>query len=185
MDIAGVRCVPGFSPNKLITAAQQQQQQSLQHLQQQAVDVVGFPLLIKACAGGGGKGMRLVTAASEFAELLEACKREAAASFNDDSVLLERYISKPKHIEFQMFAAAPRAAAAAAQATTTAAAAGKKSAKTVAAAAATATDAVVDCVWLYERDCSVQRRNQKVLEEAPSCSGECTSSSCCFCFSCC
>eukprot|EP00474_Spongospora_subterranea_P003069 CRZ03527.1 hypothetical protein [Spongospora subterranea] len=96
-------------------------------------DACGFPLMIKAVLGGGGKGMRVVNEASQFLEMLESCKREALSSFGDDRVLLERYIVRPRHIEFQIFA-----------------------------------DQHGNAVHLYERDCSAQRRHQKVLEEAPA-----------------
>jgi len=94
---------------------------------------IGFPVLIKASAGGGGKGMRAVHSAAEFDAALASCKREAINSFGDDVVLIERYVQKPRHIEIQVFG-----------------------------------DAHGDCVYLFERDCSVQRRHQKVLEEAPA-----------------
>jgi 3-methylcrotonyl-CoA carboxylase alpha subunit len=94
---------------------------------------IGFPVLIKASAGGGGKGMRRVDAAADFAAALASCQREAKSAFGDDRVLVEQYVLKPRHIEIQVFA-----------------------------------DSFGDCVYLFERDCSVQRRHQKVLEEAPA-----------------
>ncbi len=94
---------------------------------------IGFPVLIKATAGGGGKGMKIVNAAGEFAAALASAQREAKASFGDDRVLLEKYLTSPRHIEIQVFA-----------------------------------DTQGDAVYLFERDCSVQRRHQKVLEEAPA-----------------
>jgi acetyl/propionyl-CoA carboxylase alpha subunit len=94
---------------------------------------IGFPVLIKAVAGGGGKGMRLVQEAGAFADALASCKREAAASFGDDRVLLETYVTRPRHIEVQVFG-----------------------------------DGHGSVVHLFERDCSLQRRHQKVIEEAPA-----------------
>jgi 3-methylcrotonyl-CoA carboxylase alpha subunit len=94
---------------------------------------IGYPVLIKASAGGGGKGMRAVYSADEFDAALASCKREAINSFGDDAVLIERYVQRPRHIEIQVFG-----------------------------------DSHGDCVYLFERDCSVQRRHQKVLEEAPA-----------------
>ena len=96
-------------------------------------DAIGYPVLIKAAAGGGGKGMRLVEQSADFPDALASCKREAISSFGDDHVLIEKYITKPRHIEIQVFA-----------------------------------DTLGNCVYLFERDCSVQRRHQKVLEEAPA-----------------
>jgi acetyl/propionyl-CoA carboxylase alpha subunit len=94
---------------------------------------IGFPVLIKAVAGGGGKGMRKVEKAADFDAALASCKREAASSFGDDRVLLETYVQRPRHIEVQVFG-----------------------------------DAHGNVVHLYERDCSLQRRHQKVIEEAPA-----------------
>ena len=96
-------------------------------------DAIGYPVLIKAAAGGGGKGMRLVEKSEDFPDALASCKREAISSFGNEHVLIEKYITKPRHIEIQVFA-----------------------------------DTLGDCVYLFERDCSVQRRHQKVLEEAPA-----------------
>ncbi|MFT4053667.1 MAG: acetyl/propionyl/methylcrotonyl-CoA carboxylase subunit alpha [Novosphingobium sp.] len=94
---------------------------------------IGYPVLIKAVAGGGGKGMRLVESTDAFADALASCKREAAASFGNDHVLIEKYIASPRHIEVQVF--------------------GDRHGKVV---------------HLFERDCSLQRRHQKVIEEAPA-----------------
>ena len=94
---------------------------------------IGYPVLIKASAGGGGKGMRRVDAAADFDAALASCRREAKSAFGDDRVLVEQYVLKPRHIEIQVFA-----------------------------------DTQGACVYLFERDCSVQRRHQKVLEEAPA-----------------
>jgi len=122
MQAAGVPLIPGYhgadqSDALLATEAQR----------------IGLPLIIKASAGGGGKGMRIVREAAEFDALLASCRREAQASFGNDAVLLERYASKPRHIEIQVFA-----------------------------------DSQGNAVSLFERDCSVQRRHQKVIEEAPA-----------------
>ena len=94
---------------------------------------IGYPVLIKAVAGGGGKGMRRVESAADFADALASCKREAASSFGDDRVLIEKYILSPRHIEVQVFG-----------------------------------DSHGNVVHLFERDCSLQRRHQKVIEEAPA-----------------
>lgn len=122
MEKAGVPLVPGYHGDN----------QDPAFLQQQA-DAIGYPVLIKASAGGGGKGMRIVESSVQFPEALASCKREAASSFGDDKVLIERYLQKPRHIEIQVFA-----------------------------------DTYGNCVYLFERDCSVQRRHQKVIEEAPA-----------------
>ncbi|CAG0996572.1 partial 3-methylcrotonyl-CoA carboxylase alpha subunit, partial [Rhodocyclaceae bacterium] len=103
---------------------------------EQAVKIaqgIGYPVMIKASAGGGGKGMRAVYASEDFADALASCKREAASSFGDEHVLIEKYLQRPRHIEIQVFG-----------------------------------DSHGNCVYLFERDCSVQRRHQKVLEEAPA-----------------
>ena len=94
---------------------------------------IGFPVLIKASAGGGGKGMKVSESAADFAASLASAKREAKNSFGDDNVLIERYLQRPRHIEIQVFA-----------------------------------DELGHCVYLFERDCSLQRRHQKVIEEAPA-----------------
>jgi 3-methylcrotonyl-CoA carboxylase alpha subunit len=96
-------------------------------------EAIGFPVLIKASAGGGGKGMRIVRRGAEFEAALASCRREAKSAFGDDRVLIERYLERPRHIEVQVFG-----------------------------------DTRGNCVHLFERDCSVQRRHQKVLEEAPA-----------------
>jgi len=96
-------------------------------------DAIGYPVLIKAVAGGGGKGMRRVDKAKDFQDALDSCKREAASSFGDDRVLIEKYILSPRHIEVQVFG-----------------------------------DSHGNVVHLFERDCSLQRRHQKVIEEAPA-----------------
>ncbi|MGE8200021.1 MAG: biotin/lipoyl-containing protein, partial [Variovorax sp.] len=100
---------------------------------QREADRIGYPVLIKASAGGGGKGMRAVDKAEDFAAALASCQREAINSFGDDAVLIEKYVQRPRHIEIQVFG-----------------------------------DTHGNYVYLFERDCSVQRRHQKVLEEAPA-----------------
>jgi len=122
MEDAGVPVLPGYHGAN----------QDPGFLAEQAL-AVGFPLLIKASAGGGGKGMRLVSSADEFESQLAGAKREALAAFGDDAVLLERFLTSPKHIEVQLMA-----------------------------------DTHGEVVHLFERDCSVQRRHQKVIEEAPA-----------------
>ena len=94
---------------------------------------IGYPVLIKASAGGGGKGMKVVEKAADFADALASAKREAKSAFGDDRVLVEKYLTRPRHIEVQVFA-----------------------------------DTLGNAVYLYERDCSIQRRHQKVVEEAPA-----------------
>ncbi len=122
MEASDVPVLPGYHGDA-------QDTQSLEH----AANDTGFPLMLKASAGGGGKGMRIVNDASGFTEQLDAVKREAKASFGDDHVLLERYVEHPRHIEIQIFS-----------------------------------DQHDNHLHLFERDCSVQRRHQKVLEEAPA-----------------
>ena len=122
MIAAGVPVTPGYlgadqAPERLLAEA----------------EAIGWPVLIKAVAGGGGKGMRRVDAAQQFLDSLESCQREAAASFGDDRVLIEKYILSPRHIEVQVFG-----------------------------------DTHGTVVHLFERDCSLQRRHQKVIEEAPA-----------------
>jgi 3-methylcrotonyl-CoA carboxylase alpha subunit len=122
MEKAGVPLVPGYhgadqNPSLLQTEA----------------DRIGYPVLIKASAGGGGKGMRIVTQSEDFADALASCQREARNSFGSDDVLIEKYVQRPRHIEIQVFG-----------------------------------DSHGNYVHLFERDCSVQRRHQKVLEEAPA-----------------
>ncbi|MGJ7528441.1 acetyl-CoA carboxylase biotin carboxylase subunit [Variovorax sp. GB1P17] len=122
MEKAGVPLVPGYHGHDQDPA-----------LLQREADRIGYPVLIKASAGGGGKGMRAVDKAEDFAAALASCKREAINSFGDDAVLIEKYVQRPRHIEIQVFG-----------------------------------DTQGNYVYLFERDCSVQRRHQKVLEEAPA-----------------
>jgi 3-methylcrotonyl-CoA carboxylase alpha subunit len=122
MQEAGVPVTPGYmgedqSPERLLAEAEK----------------IGWPVLIKAVAGGGGKGMRKVDAAADFLPSLESCRREASASFGNDAVILEKWITSPRHIEVQVFG-----------------------------------DSHGNVVHLFERDCSLQRRHQKVIEEAPA-----------------
>jgi 3-methylcrotonyl-CoA carboxylase alpha subunit len=122
MEKAGVPLVPGYH-------GADQDPAMLKH----EADRIGYPVLIKASAGGGGKGMRAVDKAEDFAAALASCQREARNSFGSDAVLVEKYVQRPRHIEIQVFG-----------------------------------DTHGNCVYLFERDCSVQRRHQKVLEEAPA-----------------
>ena len=122
MQAAGVPTTPGYLGEK----------QDLSHLAAEA-GKIGYPVLIKAVAGGGGKGMRLVEKADDFADALASCQREAASSFGNAHVLIEKYILSPRHIEVQVFG-----------------------------------DSHGNVVHLFERDCSLQRRHQKVIEEAPA-----------------
>ena len=122
MQAHGVPVVPGYHGDE----------QDQARLAAEA-ERIGFPVLIKASAGGGGRGMRIVEKADDFARALDGAKREAAGAFGDDRVLLERYLEEPRHIEVQVFG-----------------------------------DHHGNIVHLYERDCSIQRRHQKVIEEAPA-----------------
>jgi 3-methylcrotonyl-CoA carboxylase alpha subunit len=122
MQEAGIPLVPGYhgedqSPDLLAREAER----------------IGYPVLIKASAGGGGKGMKVAARPGEFASQLASAKRESASSFGDDRVLIEKYLEHPRHVEIQVFADSHR-----------------------------------HCVYLFERDCSIQRRHQKVIEEAPA-----------------
>jgi 3-methylcrotonyl-CoA carboxylase alpha subunit len=119
---AGVLIVPGYHGSN----------QDADFLRSQA-DAIGYPVMIKAVAGGGGKGMRIVRARERFLSDVESCRREAKNSFGDDRLLIEKYVTRPRHIEIQVFA-----------------------------------DTHGNCVYLFERDCSVQRRHQKIIEEAPA-----------------
>ena len=119
---AGVPVTPGYHG----------EDQDPEFLKKQA-DEIGYPVLIKAVAGGGGKGMRKVEVAEDFEEMLASCQREAKSSFADDRVLIEKYITSPRHIEVQVFG-----------------------------------DTKGNVIHLFERDCSLQRRHQKVIEEAPA-----------------
>ncbi len=122
MEKAGVPVVPGYHGDD----------QDPDHLAKEA-GRIGYPVLIKAVAGGGGKGMRKVEAADAFADALKSARREAKAAFGDDRVLIEKFVTAPRHVEIQVFA-----------------------------------DAHGTVVHLFERDCSLQRRHQKVIEEAPA-----------------
>ncbi|SDB07473.1 3-methylcrotonoyl-CoA carboxylase, alpha subunit [Pseudidiomarina indica] len=122
MEEAGVPLVPGYhgadqSPARL----------------RQAAEEIGYPVMLKAAYGGGGKGMRIIASAAEFDAALESAKREAQAAFGNDKMLLEKYLKNPRHVEIQVFC-----------------------------------DEHGNAVYLAERDCSVQRRHQKVIEEAPA-----------------
>ena len=122
MERSGVPLVPGYHGER----------QEMALLAEEAARI-GYPVLIKASAGGGGKGMRVVEAAGDLEAAIEGAKREAKASFGDDHVLIEKYLTRPRHIEIQVFA-----------------------------------DTQGNAVSLFERDCSIQRRHQKVIEEAPA-----------------
>ncbi|WP_186012647.1 acetyl/propionyl/methylcrotonyl-CoA carboxylase subunit alpha [Burkholderia gladioli] len=122
MHQAGVPLVPGYHGDD--------QDPALLHRE---ADAIGYPVLLKASAGGGGKGMRVVERSADFPAALASCQREAASSFGNDRVLIEKYLQRPRHVEVQVFG-----------------------------------DTLGNIVYLFDRDCSVQRRHQKVLEEAPA-----------------
>ncbi|MBU0497418.1 MAG: ATP-grasp domain-containing protein, partial [Candidatus Thermoplasmatota archaeon] len=122
MERAKVPVIPGYHGSD----------QTLSTLTEQGIKI-GFPLLVKATAGGGGKGMRIVHAQNELEQAIESAKRESKSAFGNDSVFLERYIDKPRHIEFQILA-----------------------------------DEYGHTIHLFERECSIQRRHQKIIEETPS-----------------
>jgi acetyl-CoA carboxylase biotin carboxylase subunit len=125
MQNSGVPIVPGFQAMNNETMNNEQWARE--------AEKIGYPILVKAAAGGGGKGMRIVRAASELSEAIAAAQREAAHAFGDDRVFLEKYIDSPRHIEFQVLA-----------------------------------DSYGNTVHLFERECSIQRRHQKIIEETPS-----------------
>ncbi|MBV9733558.1 MAG: ATP-grasp domain-containing protein, partial [Verrucomicrobia bacterium] len=122
MTKAGVPVLPGYHGEN----------QEPDFLRSQA-GAIGYPVMLKARGGGGGKGMRVVHESDEFDDLLTACRREAKNSFGDDSILIEKYVARPRHIEVQVFG-----------------------------------DTHGNYVYLFERDCSVQRRHQKIIEESPA-----------------
>ncbi|WP_334018438.1 acetyl/propionyl/methylcrotonyl-CoA carboxylase subunit alpha [Alteromonas sp. S015] len=122
MEQAGVPLVPGYHGDDQSEA-----------VLKGAADEMGYPVLLKAAAGGGGKGMRQVWSENEFSQALNAAKRESMASFGDDHMLVEKYLTRPRHVEIQVFC-----------------------------------DTHGNGVYLFERDCSVQRRHQKIIEEAPA-----------------
>src|SRR5690606_36578836 len=122
MQSHGVPVVPGYNGAD----------QAVETLRGEA-EAIGFPVLLKASAGGGGKGMRIVHGSDGLVAAIEAAKREAASAFGDDTLLIEKYVQNPRHIEFQIFG-----------------------------------DSHGDVVHVFERECSIQRRHQKIIEEAPS-----------------
>jgi acetyl-CoA carboxylase biotin carboxylase subunit len=130
MQNSGVPIVPGFQAmnNETMNNETMNNEQWAREAEK-----IGYPILVKAVAGGGGKGMRIVRAASELSEAIAAAQREAAHAFGDDRVFLEKYIDSPRHVEFQVLA-----------------------------------DSQGNTVHLFERECSIQRRHQKIIEETPS-----------------
>lgn len=127
---ANVPVIPGYHG----------EDQSIETLKAEALKIgyrefncISYPVMIKAVSGGGGKGMRIVDSPQDFEEKLESSKRESMKSFKDDRVLIEKYLTEPRHVEVQVFA-----------------------------------DKFGNAVYLFERDCSIQRRHQKVVEEAPA-----------------
>lgn len=122
MEAAGVPLVPGYHSEA----------QDLDTLRG-AAERIGYPVLVKASAGGGGKGMRIVASAAELPDAIAGARRESKAAFGDDSLLLEKYLDRPRHVEIQVFA-----------------------------------DQHGHCLYISDRDCSIQRRHQKVIEEAPA-----------------
>ncbi|MDG6228525.1 MAG: acetyl-CoA carboxylase biotin carboxylase subunit [Candidatus Thermoplasmatota archaeon] len=122
MEAAGVPVIPGYH------GTDQDNESLVKHGKK-----IGFPLLVKAAAGGGGKGMRIVKTESQLLESIESAKRESKSSFGNDTVFLEKYLEKPRHIEFQILA-----------------------------------DEYGNVIHLFERECSIQRRHQKIIEESPS-----------------
>jgi acetyl-CoA carboxylase biotin carboxylase subunit len=123
MAAAGVPTVPG-SPSPIADEAEARA----------FADRIGYPVMIKAAAGGGGKGMKRCDASADFSQLWQSARREAAGAFGDDRIYIEKFLEKPRHVEIQVFA-----------------------------------DDHGNCIWIGERECSVQRRQQKVIEESPSC----------------
>ena len=122
MEEAGVPLVPGYHGEA----------QDVETFRA-AAEKIGYPVLLKATAGGGGKGMKVVEREADLAEALASAQREAQSSFGDSRMLVEKYVLKPRHVEIQVFA-----------------------------------DQHGNCLYLNERDCSIQRRHQKVVEEAPA-----------------
>ncbi|KPV73981.1 uncharacterized protein RHOBADRAFT_54560 [Rhodotorula graminis WP1] len=133
MLAAGVPCVPGWHPSQVDPSSTPAGSHQDPDFLLARADEIGYPVLIKAVSGGGGKGMKIVDKRDDFMGQLESAKREARKSFGDDEVLLERYITRPRHVEVQIFS-----------------------------------DSHGNHLSLFERDCSVQRRHQKIIEEAPA-----------------